>query len=134
MMEAESRDHRGYRWSTGSRVICSGTPPRNRRTQSWRMPPLSEMNATDLPSGEMAGNCCKPTKSVSRSERTTLLTFGLGVRESIHASVARISSTAIEPQSAILFHLLEAGTGAARSADSETVETDCSAKARSFAD
>ena len=39
--------------------------------KSCRLPPTPAVNATDLPSGEMAGNSSRPGRSVSRMTRVS---------------------------------------------------------------
>ena len=62
----ESGVQRGSVLSVAPCVSCSGEPPLSRRTQTCRTPLTRPTNATDLPSGESAGESCMPTKSVRR--------------------------------------------------------------------
>src|SRR6267143_1959348 len=71
-----------------------GTPPLRRRTQICRKPPASRVKATDLPSGEMAGNSSIPAKSVSRRKCAAFAADFPAKFRPIHHEPAAISASA----------------------------------------
>ena len=68
-------------------MICSGIPPAISRTKIWRFVSTRAVNATDRPSGEIAGNSSRPAASVMRWMRNSAGSASRPVRDPTTAPI-----------------------------------------------
>src|SRR5581483_8423439 len=128
MSEAESGDQRGSRWGAGSRVICSGGPPASSRTQmcGTSLPPES---ATDLPSGEIAGDSSMPTKSVSRWKETGAPALGAAALREVRYAAPATATSSSAATGQTRFHVVDATAEGAIAEVEDAAEIPSRAKA-----